>query len=165
VVVSGDVNSPMPAWSTEVGAALTIHQIDALTALVETWVLEAAAEPDQEVPDTVAAGRQVYTDKGCGSCHGPDQAGVLKSDGTVLYPSLLNIGNEPVIDLPTPISRLDELEADYAADDRGFLERWIRDSAVNYNDGIATGMPVHPVGIISESAMRALITFLLSLKQ
>ena len=165
VVVSGDVNSPMPAWSTEIGAALTIHQIDALTALVETWVLEAAAEPDQEVPDTIAAGQQVYTDKGCGGCHGPALAGVLDADGNVLYPSLLNIGNEPVIDLPTAISRLDELQADYAADPRAFLERWIRDSAVNYNDGTPTGMPVHPVGTISASAMRALITFLLSQKQ
>jgi len=165
VVVSGDPNSPMPAWSIEAGGPLTVHQVDALTALIETWVLEAAAEPVQEVPDTVAAGQQVYTDKGCGSCHGPDQAGVLKSDGTVLYPSLLNIGNEPVIDLPTPISRLDELEADYAADDRGFLERWIRDSAANYNDGVSTGMPAHPESSISVSAMQALITFLLDQKQ
>jgi mono/diheme cytochrome c family protein len=165
VVVSGSVNSLMPAWSTEVGGALTIHQIDALTALVETWALEAAAEPDQEVPNTVAAGQQVYNDKGCGACHGPELAGVLAADGTVIFPSLLNIGNEPVIDLPTPISRLDELQADYAASARTFLERWIRDSAVNYNDGTATGMPVHPEGAISESALRALITFLLSQKE
>jgi len=165
VVVSGNVNSLMPAWSTEVGGALTIHQIDALTALVETWVLEAAAEPVEEVPDTVEAGQQVYTDKGCGGCHGPDLAGILASDGSVLYPSLLNIGNEPVTDLPTPISQLDKLQADYAADARAFLEAWIRDSAVNYNDGTATGMPVHPEGTISESALRALITFLLSQKQ
>jgi len=164
VMVSGNVNSPMPAWSTEVGAGLTIHQVDALTALVETWVLEAAAEPEQEVPNTVAAGQQVYTDKGCGGCHGPELAGVLKPDGTVLFPSLLNIGNEPVIDLPTAISQLDKLQADYAASKETFLEAWIRDSSVNYNDGTPTGMPVHPVGTISESAMRALITFLLSQK-
>jgi len=158
VVVSGNVNSAMPAWSTEVGAALTIHQIDALTALVESWVLEAAAEPVEEVPDTVEAGQQVYSDKGCASCHAADLSGGVG-------PSLLNIGNEPVIDLPTAISRLAELQADYEADPRAFLERWIRDSAVNYNDGVATGMPVHPEGTISASAMRALITFLLSQKQ
>jgi mono/diheme cytochrome c family protein len=160
VVVSGSPNSLMPAWSTEVGGALTVNQIDALTALVETWVLEAAQLPDVEVPDTVAAGQQVYVDAGCGSCHGEGLAGV---EG--VFPGLLNIGNEPVIDLPTPISRLDELKADYAAGKSSFLERWIRDSAVNYNDGTATGMPVHPEGTLSPSALRALITFLLSQKQ
>jgi hypothetical protein len=36
---------------------------------------------------------------------------------------------------------------------------------VNYNDGTATGMPVHPEGKISASALQALITFLLSQKQ
>jgi mono/diheme cytochrome c family protein len=158
VVVSGDVNSPMPAWSTEVGGALTVNQIDALTALVETWALEAGSQPDQAVPDTVEAGQQVFVDKGCGGCHGVDLSGGIG-------PSLLNIGNAPVTDLPTPISHLDQLQADYAADARTFLERWIRDSAVNYNDGTATGMPVHPEGTISASAMQALITFLLSQKQ
>ena len=158
VVVSGDVNSPMPAWSTEVAGPLTVNQIDALTALVETWALEAGALPDEEVPDTIEAGQKVYVDAGCGSCHGADLSGGFG-------PSLLNIGNEPVTDLPTPISQLDKLEADYADDARTFLERWIRDSAVNYNDGAATGMPVHPVGKISASALQALITFLLSLKQ
>ena len=158
VVVSGDVNSPMPAWSTEVAGPLTVNQIDALTALVETWALEAGKLPDEEVPDTVEAGQKVYTDSGCASCHGADQSGGFG-------PSLLNIGNEPVTDLPTPISHLDELKADYAADARSFLERWIRDSAVNYNDGTVTGMPVHPEGKVSASALQALITFLLSLKQ
>jgi mono/diheme cytochrome c family protein len=158
VVVSGDVNSPMPAWSTEVSGPLTVNQIDALTALVETWALEAGKLPDEEVPDTVEAGQKVYTDSGCASCHGADQSGGFG-------PSLLNIGNEPVTDLPTPISHLEELKADYAADARSFLERWIRDSAVNYNDGTVTGMPVHPEGKISASALQALITFLLSLKQ
>lgn len=158
VVVSGDVNSPMPAWSTEVSGPLTVNQIDALTALVETWALEAGKLPDEVVPDTVEAGQKVYTDSGCASCHAADQSGGFG-------PSLLNIGNEPVTDLPTPIAHLDQLEADYAANARTFLERWIRDSAVNYNDGTITGMPVHPEGKISASAMQALITFLLSLKQ
>jgi mono/diheme cytochrome c family protein len=158
VVVSGDVNSPMPAWSTEVGGPLTINQIDALTALVETWALEAGSQPDQAVPNTVEAGQKVFVDAGCGGCHGADLSGAVG-------PSLLNIGNEPVTDLPTPISHLDQLKADYAADPRTFLERWIRDSAVNYNDGTATGMPVHPEGTISDSALQALITFLLSQKQ
>jgi mono/diheme cytochrome c family protein len=160
VVVSGDVNSPMPAWSTEVGGPLTVNQIDALTALVETWSLEAGAKPDEVIPNTVAAGQKVFTDSGCSGCHGPQLAGVA---GT--FPNLQNIGNAPVTDLPTPISHLDQLKADYAADPRAFLERWIRDSSVNYNDGTATGMPVHPEGKISASALQALITFLLSQKQ
>jgi len=159
VVVSGDVNSPMPAWSVEVGGALTINQIDALTAMIETWALEAGRLPDVEVPDTVEAGQKVYVDSGCGGCHGPGLAGV---PGT--FPSLLNIGNEPVIDLPIPISQLAKLQADYEVSPRAFLELWIRDSAVNYNDGTPTLMPVHPEGRISESALRALITFLLSQK-
>jgi hypothetical protein len=45
------------------------------------------------------------------------------------------------------------------------LEKWIRDSATNYNDGTATGMQPFPEGTISESALRALITFLLDQKQ
>lgn len=159
VVVSGDVNSPMPAWSTEVGGPLTINQIDALTAMIETWALEAGKQPDVAVPNTVEAGQKVYSTAGCASCHGAGLAGV---PGT--FPSLLNLGIAPVTDLPTPISKLDQLKADYAADPRAFLEKWIRDSAVNYNDGTATGMPVHPEGKISQSALQALITFLLSQK-
>ncbi|MGZ6299597.1 MAG: c-type cytochrome [Candidatus Limnocylindria bacterium] len=158
VVVSGDVNSPMPAWSTEVGGPLTVNQIDALTALVETWALEAGSKPDETIPNTVEAGQKVFTDSGCGGCHGADLSGGFG-------PSLLNIGNQPVTELPTPISHLDQLKADYASDPRAFLERWIRDSSVNYNDGTATGMPVHPEGKVSASAMEALITFLLSQKQ
>ncbi|MEX1072183.1 MAG: c-type cytochrome [Chloroflexota bacterium] len=158
VVVSGNPRSLMPAWSTEVGAALTIHQIDALTALVETWVLKAGAQPVEEVPNTIEAGQQVYNDKGCASCHAADLSGGIG-------PSLLNIGNEPVTDLPTPITQLAKLEADYADNARTFLELWIRDSAVNYNDGTATGMPVHPEGTISASAMQALIKYLLDQKQ
>ena len=158
VVVSGDVNSPMPAWSTEVSGPLTVNQIDALTALVETWALEAGKAPVEEVPNTVAAGQKVFTDSGCGGCHAPDLSGGFG-------PSLLSIGKAPVTTLPTPITHLDQLKADYAKDPAAFLERWIRDSSVNYNDGTPTGMPVHPEGKISTSAMQALITFLLSQKK
>jgi cytochrome c553 len=158
VVVSGDPTSPMPAWSNEVGGALTLNQIDALTALVETWALEAGALPVESIPPTVEAGAKVYTDSLCASCHAPDLSGGVG-------PNLQNIGNQPVTDLPTPITHLDQLKADYAKDPAAFLERWIRDSSTNYNDGTATGMPVHPVGKISASAMQALITFLLSQKQ
>jgi hypothetical protein len=42
------------------------------------------------------------------------------------------------------------------------LERWIRDSANNYNGGAATGMPPHSEDVLSESQLRALITFLLT---
>lgn len=159
IVVSGDPKSPMPAWSLEVGGALTINQIDALTALVETWVLEAAAQPDEEIPNTVAAGRTVYSTTGCAGCHGPDMAGLG------VFPSLLNIGNQPVIDLPVPISDLDKLKADYAASKENFLALWIRDSWTNYNGGESTTMPKHPSDALSDSALQALITFLLSLKQ
>ena len=56
VVVSGRVESPMPAWSSEVGGALTIQQVDALTALVESWADEAAAARRPEVPNTAGSG-------------------------------------------------------------------------------------------------------------
>lgn len=158
VVVSGNTASEMPAWGAEGG--LTLHQIDALTALVGTWADETLSQPVEEIPDTVEAGAQVYVDAGCGTCHGVDYSGV---DG--VFPSLLNIGNQPVVDLPTPISQLDKLQGDYIDDARAFLELWIRDSATNYNDGAATGMPVHPEGRLSTDGLQALITFLLSLKQ
>ncbi|HET6379924.1 MAG TPA: cytochrome c [candidate division Zixibacteria bacterium] len=161
VVVSGNVNSPMPAWSTEVGGPLTIEQIDALTALVESWAEEAAQEPPQEVPNTPEAGQEVYASAGCGGCHGADLA------GTEIAPSLLNIGNEPIVgaDLPTPISQEEKLIADYEADPRMMLELWIRDSAANYNDGQSTGMPPHPEGSLPDDALQALITFLLEQRQ
>ncbi|MEP6807298.1 MAG: c-type cytochrome [Chloroflexota bacterium] len=158
VVVSGDPKSPMPAWSTEVGGALTVNQIDALTALVETWALEAGAQPVESIPPTVDAGRQVFVDSGCGGCHAPDLSGGIG-------PNLQNIGSAPVTNLPTPISQLPKLKADYAADPAAFLEAWIRDSAANYNGGTATGMPPHPEGTVSASAMKALVTFLLSQKK
>src|ERR671917_358404 len=45
VVVSGNVNSPMPAWSDEVGGPLNEQQIEAVVALVESWAEEASEEP------------------------------------------------------------------------------------------------------------------------
>lgn len=157
VVVSGNVNSLMPAWSTEVGGPLTIEQIDALTALVESWAAEAAEQPPEDIPDTVEAGAEIYASAGCGGCHGADLA------GTDIAPGLQTIGSQPVTneDLPAPISQEEQLIADYEEDPRSMLERWIRDSAANYNDGEATGMPAHPESQLSDDALRALITFLL----
>lgn len=160
VVVSGRVDSDMPAWSSEVGGALTIQQVDALTALVVSWAAETAAASPSEVPDTPEAGQQVYNDAGCAGCHGVDLAG---QPG--VFPNLQNIGNEPVTDLPTPISQMDKLVADYQDDPRNMLELWIRDSTANYNDGTPTGMPAHPEASLSDSALQALITFLLEQKQ
>jgi mono/diheme cytochrome c family protein len=159
VVVSGNVNSPMPAWSTEAGGALTVQQVDALTALVTSWADEAGEQPVEEVANTVEAGQEVYQTSDCQGCHGPDLAGVGD------FPNIQNIGNEPVTDLPTKISQLDKLVADYEDNPRQMLERWIRDSAANYNDGDPTQMPAHPESQLSDSALRALITFLLDQKQ
>ena len=86
VVVSGNVNSPMPAWSNEVGGALTLQQVDALTALVESWAKEAGERPVEEVPNTVEAGQEVYSSAGCVGCHGADLKGSPPT-----YPSLLNL--------------------------------------------------------------------------
>jgi len=156
VVVSGNVNSPMPPWSYEVGGPLNEQQIEAVVALVESWAAEAAEQPVEEVPDTVEAGAQVYASAGCVSCHGPDL------EGTPAGPNIQTIGSGVITDLPTEPSGLDQMIADYEEDPRMFLEKWIRDSATNYNDGAPTGMPPHPEGSLSESQLTALITFLLS---
>jgi mono/diheme cytochrome c family protein len=159
VVVSGNVNSPMPAWSTEAGGPLTVQQVDALTALVEGWAEEAGKQPVEDIPNTVEAGQEVYQTSDCQGCHGADLAGVGD------FPNIQNIGNQPITDLPTKISQLDKLVADYEDDPRQMLELWIRDSAANYNDGDGTGMPAHPEGQLSDSALKALITFLLDQKK
>jgi len=161
VVVSGNVKSVMPAWDPEAGGVLTKEQIDALTALIGTWAAETLATAEEDVPNTVEAGQQVYTEAQCVVCHGAALEGVPNSG-----PNLQNIGNEPVTDaLPNPISGLSQLIADYQSDPRMMLELWIRDSATNYNGGQQTGMPPHPEGSLSESKLQALITFLLAQKQ
>jgi mono/diheme cytochrome c family protein len=155
VVVSGNVNSPMPAWSYEVGGPLNEQQIEAVVALVESWAAEAASEPVEEVPDTVEAGAEVYASAGCVTCHGAELEGGVG-------PNIQTIGSELITDeLPTQPSGLDQMQADYDADKRDFLEKWIRDSAGNYNDGTSTGMPAHPESTLTESQLTALITFLL----
>lgn len=155
VVVSGNVNSPMPAWSNEVGGPLNEQQIDAVEALVKSWAAEAANQPPEEVENTVEAGAQVFQNAGCVSCHGADLA------GTPAGPDITTIGTAVITDLPTEPSGLDQMLADYEDDPRNFLELWIRDSAGNYNDGESTGMPPHPEGQLSDSQLQALITFLL----
>lgn len=155
VVVSGNVNSQMPAWSYEVGGPLNEQQIEAVVTLVKSWAEEAAEQPLEEVPDTVEAGGQVYAAAGCASCHG------AALEGTTAGPNIQTIGSGVITDLPVEPSGLDQMLADYEEDPRMFLELWIRDSAANYNDGEATGMPPHPEGRLTESQLTALITFLL----
>jgi mono/diheme cytochrome c family protein len=158
VVVSGNVNSAMPAWSSEVGGPLNEQQIEAVVTLVESWAEEAAEQPVEEVPDTPEAGAEVFASAGCVSCHGAEL------EGTTLGPNIQTIGSAVITDFggdfPTP-SGVEQMEADYAADPRDFLAKWIRDSAGNYNEGAPTGMPPHPEGSLSESQLTALITFLL----
>jgi len=158
VVVSGDVNSPMPPWSAEVGGPLNEQQIEAVVTLVEGWAEEAADNPPEEVPDTVEAGQQVFSSAGCAGCHG------ATLEGSTSGPDITTIGSDVITDLgdfPTP-SGVDQMVADYEEDPRMFLEKWIRDSATNYNDGNPTGMRPHPESELSENRLRALITFLLA---
>jgi mono/diheme cytochrome c family protein len=153
VVVSGNVNSPMPAWSSEVGGPLNEQQIEAVVTLVEQWAEEAAGEAPEEVEDTVEAGAQVYA-VSCAGCHGAELEGGAG-------PNLQTIGSELVTDLPVVPSELEQMQADYDADPRDFLEKWIRDSATNYNGGEPTGMQPFPESALNDSQLRALITFLL----
>lgn len=156
VVVSGNVNSPMPAWSTDVGGPLNEQQVAAVVALVESWLEDVEPIPE-DVPDTVEAGAEIYGAAGCAGCHGPEL------QGTASGPNISNIGNELVTDLDQWVvpSGLDQMVADYEEDPRMFLELWIRDSANNYNDGEGTQMPPHPESQLNDSALQALITFLL----
>ena len=159
IVVSGNPSSAMPAWSTEVGGPLTVQQIDAVVALVESWAAETAAKPPVEVENTVAGGKMVFESAGCVSCHGANLEGGVG-------PNLQNIGSELVTEgLSTAPSGLDQMKADYAADPSDFLDKWIRDSSTNYNGGTPTGMPAHPEGQLSDPELQALITFLLDQKQ
>jgi mono/diheme cytochrome c family protein len=153
VVVSGNVNSPMPAWSAEVGGPLNEQQIDAVVALVESWAADAGEQPAEEVENTVEAGAQVFATAGCVTCHSEDLT------GSPAGPNITGIGSG-LVDLSgfaTPTGA-DQMETDYDADPRAFLEQWIRDSAGNYG---ASGMPPHPEGSLNDSALQALITFLL----
>lgn len=155
VVVSGNVNSLMPAWGIEAGGPLTRQQVEAVSTLVEGWAEEAGAEAPEDVEDTVEAGREVFLAAGCQGCHGQELEG-----GT--GPNLQTIGSELVVDdLPVEPSQLDQMIADYDEDPRVFLENWIRDSAGNYNDGEPTGMQPYPESVLSESQLTALITYLL----
>ena len=159
VVVSGNVNSPMPAWSSEVGGPLNVQQIDAVVALVEGWAIEAGENAPEEVEDTVEAGEGVFNSAGCAGCHGPDLT------GSTAGPNISTIGSGVITDFGgdfvTP-SDTDQMIADYEEDPRMFLENWIRDSSTNYNGGEPTGMPPHSEDQLNESQLRALITFLLS---
>ena len=155
VVVSGNVNSPMPAWSYEVGGPLNEQQLEAVVSLVEGWALEAAENAPEDVEDTAEAGAEVYVSAGCAGCHG--QA----LEGTGSGPAIDAISSEVITDLPVEPSQLDQMIADYEEDPRAFLEAWIRDSATNYNDGNPTGMPPFPEDALPDSHLQALITFLL----
>jgi mono/diheme cytochrome c family protein len=159
VVRSGNINSLMPAWGQEFGGSLTRQQIEALTAMIGEWARETLENPPAspvEVPDTVEAGAEVYVAAGCSGCHGADLEGGIG-------PNLQTIGSEPITTIPplvTDTIDVEQIQADYDADPRAFLEQWIRDSS-HYNGGNATQMPPFPVDQLSDSELRALITFLL----
>jgi mono/diheme cytochrome c family protein len=156
-VRSGNINSAMPAWGQEFGGPLTRQQIEAVTAMIGEWARETLENPPAspvEVPDTVEAGAEVYAAAGCAGCHGGELEGGVG-------PNLQTVGTALTDDLPTPVSQNDQRLADYEADRRAFFELWIRDSSGNYNDGAPTGMPAHDEAALTDSELRALITFLL----
>lgn len=155
VIVSGVPypESPMPPWKD----TLNQQQLEAVVALVTRWAEEAGEAAPVDVEDTVEAGAQVFASAGCAGCHGP------QLEGSTSGPDISTIGSGVITefdDFVTP-SGADQMIADYEEDPRAFLEKWIRDSATNYNDGVATGMPAHPEGKLNESQLTALITFLL----
>jgi mono/diheme cytochrome c family protein len=147
VAVSGNPESPMPAWEN----ALNTYQIEALVALIESWL----EEPDEpvDVPDTVEAGREVYISQ-CAACHQPDLT------GGAAFPDISNIHEAIGDDLQTPIANLDQLQADYEEDPRQAIANWVRASS-QYNDGQRTLMPEFSPEVLSDSELTALITYLL----
>jgi len=158
VVVRGDISSIMPAWGQEYGGSLTRQQIEAVTAMIGEWARETLENPPPtpaaDVPDTVEAGAEVFAAAGCESCHGADLQGGFG-------PNLQTIGTSLVTEgLVTETLDIEQMQADYDADKRMFLENWIRSSA-DYNGGTATGMPAFGEDTVTESQLRALITFLL----
>jgi mono/diheme cytochrome c family protein len=158
VVVRGDISSLMPAWGQDYGGSLTRQQIEALTAMIGGWAqetLDNPPTPPPDVPDTVEEGEKVYA-ANCSSCHGADLEGVVG-------PNLQTIGTSLITTVPPLITEtldIDQMQADYDADKRTFLENWIRNSA-DYNGGTPTAMPVFGEDMLTDSQLRALITFLL----
>jgi mono/diheme cytochrome c family protein len=148
VAVSGNIESPMPAWEN----TLNEYQIDALVALIESWLEEPDVPTD--TPDTVEAGQEVYMAQ-CAACHGPDR------DGPGQFPDIRNVDEQVGDDLLTDIADLDQYLADHAEDPRLALERWIRDSWENYNAGQPTQMPRFDEVALPDDQLTALITFLL----
>jgi mono/diheme cytochrome c family protein len=159
VVVGGNVDSLMPAWGQDYGGTLTRQQIEALTAMIGGWAQETLDNPPPSpiaVPDTVDAGAEVYDTVGCVACHGADLEG-----GT--GPNIQGIGSELIVTSPpltTATLDTDQMQADYDADPRSFLETWIRTSSV-YNGGNSTAMREFDDTLLSDSQLQALITFLL----
>jgi mono/diheme cytochrome c family protein len=147
VAVSGNVESPMPAWEN----ALNTYQIEALVALIESWLEDPDVPVD--VPDTVEAGRDVYLAQ-CAACHLADLT------GGAAFPDISNIHETIGDDLITDIANLDQLLADYEEDPRAAIARWIRANS-EYNDGERTQMPEFSPDVLSESELTALITYLL----
>ena len=149
VVVSGNVNSPMPAWSYEVGGPLNEQQIEAVVTLVEGWAAEAAEAPRRGGARHARGGRGGLRNRPAApaatapSSRGRPRARTSRPSAPASSPS----------GLPVEPSGLDQMIADYEEDPRNFLELWIRDSAANYNDGEPTGMPPHPEGSLSESQL------------
>ncbi len=130
IVVAGNINSPMPAWGQDFGGTLTRQQIEALTAMIGEWAQETLDNPPPsvEVPDTVEAGAEVFATVGCVACHGPELEGVTGPNIQTIGTSLVTEG------LTTQTLDLEQMQADYDADPRAFLQAWIRDSSV-YNGG------------------------------
>jgi len=129
VVRSGNINSLMPAWGQEYGGSLTRQQIEALTAMIGEWAQETLDNPPPtpgpDVPDTPEAGAGVYASAGCASCHGTNLEGGFG-------PNLQTIGSALITTVPplvTDTLDIEQMQADYDAEKRTFLEQWIRESA------------------------------------
>ncbi len=73
VIRSGVPNSPMPAWSTALGGALTDENIRDVIAFARSWEATAPAPVLKNTADA-ERGAQVYRNI-CAECHGPEGEG------------------------------------------------------------------------------------------
>lgn len=112
-LISGIQGTAMPAWGQQSGGPLRMDQIENITSYVLAWNGEAPATtvrlaetvaaanlPTADTRSPFAAGKSVFSAKGCVGCHlmndktlvGPGLGGLFDPEGTAAYGNLLPNG-------------------------------------------------------------------------
>lgn len=72
IIKMGRPGTPMPTWGVEFGGPLNDQKVDDVVNYLES--IQVAPEAKWELPQTVADGPQVFSQK-CAVCHGPNAGG------------------------------------------------------------------------------------------